>query len=686
MTKVIATIIDLARAHHNWAYALILLLAMSEALPVVGLLVPATAIILGVSALVPVGAVGLLPLMVCATAGAILGDGLSYWLGRRYHRQIAEHWPLSRYPELVARGEALCRRHGSKSVFIARFTPGVRSVIPLIAGILRMPTARFYSMNVLSAVLWGPSHVLAGALIGASLVLIGTVAARLAVFLVILVVLLWTVGWTIRLTLRRLPAMFIRAQQRLSDWARAKDTWMSRRILSLLDPARKELPGLAMLGAVLIGGLWVFFGVLEDVIGGEPLVRADAAVFHLLQSLRTVWADEVMVGITELGSGTVVIAVTLAALLWFGWCRAWRAALYWVAAVGSAGLFTQILKVTLHHRRPAEIYSGWDAFSFPSGHTAVNAALYALLAMLVVREVGPRWRAPVVVAAALFVSAVAFSRLYLGAHWMSDVVAGLAFGIAWSALLSISYLRRNPPFIRAGSLSAVVGMALVTGGTIEIHRQHAADMTQYAVRGTTRPMAAARWWQNGWAELPARRVDLEGDLEEPLTVQWAGKLDDLQRRLKAGGWRTPVPWTIQSTLAWVTPRVSLEELPVLSRLEDGQPERLVLVRPVDGASPTARFVLRFWQSGIDLTSADARDESLWIGTVVEERLEDLMGILVVTREMPGLNGPRDRLTDGMPAAHRVKRDVAEPNWDGFVAIGHEPCWAPEPDAGCDPSQ
>jgi membrane protein DedA with SNARE-associated domain/membrane-associated phospholipid phosphatase len=685
MANVIAVIIDLARAHHYWAYGLVLLLAASEAVPVIGLLVPATAIILGVSALVPIGAVGLWPLIVCVTAGAILGDGLSYWLGHHYHHEITERWPLSRYPELIARGETLCRRHGGKSVFIARFTPGVRSVIPLIAGILHMPMARFYSMNVLSAVLWGPSHVLAGALIGAALVLVGAVAARLAVFLVVLVALLWIVAWVIRLTLRRLPALFTRAQAGLSDWARAKDTWMRRRMLPLLDPARMELQGLAMLGALLVGGLWVLFGVLEDVVAGDPLVRADAAIFHLLQSLRTVWADQVMVAITELGSGEVTIGVTVAALLWLGWRRAWRAALYCVAAVGSAGLFTLILKVTLHQQRPAKVYSGWDAFSFPSGHTSVNAALYTLMAMLVAREVGPRWRAPVVMAAALFVSAIAFSRLYLGAHWISDVVAGLAFGIAWAALLSISYVRRNPPPVGAGGLCAAVGVALAAGGAIQIERQHVADMTQYAVRETTRTMAVARWWQEGWAELPARRVDLGGELEEPLTVQWAGQLADLEWELNAGGWRNPVPWTIQSTLAWVTPRVSFDDLPVLSRLEDGQPEGLVLVRPVDGAAYTARFVLRLWRSGIHLTSTDARDEPLWIGTVVEERLEDLMGILVLTREMPDLNGPRDRLTDEMPSASRVQRDVAEPGWDGFVVISHESCKAPRRDVGCNPA-
>jgi membrane-associated phospholipid phosphatase len=518
-------------------------------------------------------------------------------------------------------------------------------------------------------VLWGPSHVLAGILIGASLVLVGAVAGRLAVFLVILAVLLWIVAWVIRLTLRRLLAMVMRAQAGLSDWARARDTWMRRRMLSLLDPARMELQGLALLGALLVGGLSAFFGVLEDVVAGDPLVRADAAVFHLLQSLRTVWADHVMVAITELGSGAVTIGVTVAALLWLGWRRAWRAALYCVAAVGSAGLFTLVMKVTLHRQRPVEVYSGWDAFSFPSGHTSVNAALYALLAMFVAREVGPRWRAPVVMVAALFVSAIAFSRLYLGAHWISDVVAGLAFGIAWAALLSISYLRRNLPPVGAGGLCAVVGMTLVVVGGSRIDWEHAADMTKYAVRETTHSMAAARWRQGGWAELPAHRVDLGGELEEPLTVQWTGRLGGLGGELNAGGWRIPVPWTIQSTLAWVMPRVSVNELPVLSRLQDGQPEALVLVRPVDGAAYTARLVLRLWRSRIDLTSEDTLDEPLWIGTVVEERLEDLMGILVVTREMPDLNGPRDHLNDEMPFARRLSRDVVAPGWDGFVLMG-----------------
>src|SRR6266851_9025288 len=138
MGNVVGTIIEFAAAHHVLAYGLVVALAASEALPILGLFIPATAIIVGLSALVPSGAIDLWPLIASASIGAIIGDGASYWLGHRYHREITERWPLRHYPALITRGEEFLHRHGGASVFIARFTPGVRSVVPLIAGILRM--------------------------------------------------------------------------------------------------------------------------------------------------------------------------------------------------------------------------------------------------------------------------------------------------------------------------------------------------------------------------------------------------------------------------------------------------------------------------------------------------------------------------------------------------------------------
>ncbi|MGH8326177.1 MAG: VTT domain-containing protein, partial [Steroidobacteraceae bacterium] len=350
--------------------------ACSEALPVFGAFVPGDAIILGISALVPTGALRLWPLIFAATAGAILGDGFSFWLGRHYREPIVSRWPISRYPGLVTRGEAFLRRHGGKSVFIARFTPGVRAIVPMLSGMLLMSPARFYSMNVLSAAGWGPAHILAGVAIGATFVVLGAVAGRLAVIVAILIVLIGLIVWVMRYTVRRLPSLAATGLERLRAWAQRRKSWLGRSLLSILDPSRKELPGLALLGAILVASLWLFLGVLQDVLAGDPLVRANEAVFHFLQSLRTEWVDRAMVAITELGDAPVVIAVAVVVLLWFAWRRNWRGAAHAAGAVGLSSLLTLFIKAELHVPRPHALYSGWGAFAFPGGHSAANAALY----------------------------------------------------------------------------------------------------------------------------------------------------------------------------------------------------------------------------------------------------------------------------------------------------------------------
>lgn len=542
MHSFISAVTNFVEAHHYWAYALVFLLATSEALPIVGVVVPASVVIVAISALVPVGAVKLAPLIVSAAAGAILGDGLSYWLGHHYHRQIADYWPLKHYPGLIAKGEGFFQRHGGKSVIIARFTPGARSVVPLVAGILRMPVARFYTMNVLSAALWAPSHILAGALIGVSLALLNTITGRLAVLVGILVFAVWLLLVIVRAAWRYAPAFALRITAWATRPGRSHDSWVPRQLLALIDPAQTELRALAFLGLLLIGSMWIFFGILEDVLAGDPLVRADAAVFHFLAGLRSDATDQLMVVITELGDAPVIVGVTAAVFGWLAWRRAWRACGYWIAAVVSSAVFTAVIKLILHHPRPIELYQGWEAYSFPSGHAAVTTTVYSFLTVLIAKEIDGLWRLAIFSTAAIWVFLIAFSRLYLGAHWLSDVLAGIAFGVSWSALLSVGYLHRPSPRIGARGLGMVVGVVLATIGGLHIERNHAADAKRYAVQDRARTVAFSEWWANGWTDLPARRVDIAGEYEEPLTFQWAGDLDELERSLTSAGWRPPPPW------------------------------------------------------------------------------------------------------------------------------------------------
>ena len=152
--------------HRAWALPLIFLVSFAESFAFLSLLVPGTTILAGCGALVPGGTLSLWPLLAGSIPGAVLGDGVSYWLGRRYGPAITRAWPLARHPEMVARGEAFLHRWGTASVAIGRFFGPIRAVIPLVAGIARMDRRRFWIANVASAIVWAPAVMLPGALLG----------------------------------------------------------------------------------------------------------------------------------------------------------------------------------------------------------------------------------------------------------------------------------------------------------------------------------------------------------------------------------------------------------------------------------------------------------------------------------------------------------------------------------------
>ncbi|MDE2270474.1 MAG: phosphatase PAP2 family protein, partial [Xanthomonadaceae bacterium] len=307
------------------------------------------------------------------------------------------------------------------------------------------------------------------------------------------------------------------AEARLRAWSTSRDTWLARQVRSLVDPERTESRAPLFWAVIAVGAAWLFLNVLEDVVGGDRLVRVDTAIYHALQSIRTPAGDALMVGITELGDTVVTTCVATAVFVWLVWRRAWRTALYWAAAVGFAATFNTIIKLAVHRSRPGDLgYTGASVFSFPSGHATVNAVLYGFLAFLIARQVRPAWRRPIYAVAASFAMLVAFSRLYLGAHWFSDVIGSLAFATTWLIVLGLAYVRHHEKEFDGRKLAAVACCSLALVGGLNVVRKHAADVQRYAVRYEIPSIPVADWLTAGWPRLPAYRVDLMGETEEPL--------------------------------------------------------------------------------------------------------------------------------------------------------------------------
>ncbi len=189
--------LDWLAQHPNLAGLVTFIVAAAESLAIVGILVPGVVLMLGIGALIGLDAVPLWSSLLWAAMGAAVGDGASYWLGRHFDQQLRHVWPLSKHPELIPKGEQFFNRHGAISVLFGRFVGPLRPIIPAIAGIMHMPVARFYLVNILSAIVWAPVVLLPGVAMGASLHLAGDVALRFAIAVGTLLLLVWFFGWLV---------------------------------------------------------------------------------------------------------------------------------------------------------------------------------------------------------------------------------------------------------------------------------------------------------------------------------------------------------------------------------------------------------------------------------------------------------------------------------------------------------
>ncbi len=187
MEDLLNTFVQLISDHPRWSAVVLGVVSFGESLPLLGLLFPGTTLLLAAGTLVPHGGLSLAPAVAGAIIGAVLGDGVAYWIGRRFGPALERVWPFTRHPELIPRGVTYCRRYGGVSVFIGRFFGPLRAVVPLAAGILQMPVGQFWFYNIASAIIWAPALLLPGTVAVALLRRLGVEGEALPVAIVLIV-------------------------------------------------------------------------------------------------------------------------------------------------------------------------------------------------------------------------------------------------------------------------------------------------------------------------------------------------------------------------------------------------------------------------------------------------------------------------------------------------------------------
>ncbi|MGC9269786.1 LssY C-terminal domain-containing protein [Acidiphilium sp.] len=477
------------------------------------------------------------------------------------------------------------------------------------------------------------------------------------------VVALATLVWFAPRALRAVLGWLSQLRGPVLAWAGARESRLRRPVRFLFDSAWAELPGLAVLGGILVASLWLLFGVMQDLIAGDPLVAADRAVLHLLLSLRVGWAAQAAVWFSAAGSGIVVVALVGGVVLWLDRRRAWRAMAYVIAALIGAMLFSAVLDLALRRPAPFERDGGISLLPFPGSHLAVLVALLVFMAVVIGRHGGFVLRAGIALITLVFLLGMTVSRLYLGADYLSTALEAVAFGAAWASVLSLAYLTHPIETVRPAGMSAVVALAIIGVGGVDAMISARAALRYYAVSRDSRTMARAVWWHGGWMAQTPRPLALLGTFDQPFALQFLGSPRVLRADLVAAGWRRPVAWDVRTILRLFAAPIDPATLPVLPRLADGREAVLVMIKTGGFLRPDERLVFRLWRSAVTIPTVSQGFARVWLGSVSIERERRVWSLVTVPRHAGQRDAALRCLAEAIPG-HRI---VRRPTDTGGVA-------------------
>lgn len=581
---------------------------MVESLAFIGLIVPGVVIMFGIGALIAADAIAFSAAMAWAVAGAVTGDGVSFWLGRHYQSQLRELWPFRRYPQTLDRGVVFFDKYGGKSVAFGRFFGPVRAVIPLVAGMLGMSVGRYLIANTLSALVWAPAYLLPGMLFGASLKLASEVAFRLVFLIILLAALGWFSIWFIKSVFLLLHPHARSLVRFILEWSEVHPR-IGKIAAALADPNHPEGKWLSVLATLLIFTMGLFGLILGTVLEGTMLAEVNYRVLQGLQSLRTPWTDHLMVFISSLTDKSVmyILILNLIVLLLMHGHR--RTVLYWLAAAAFAMLATPLLGYGLQIASPPVYAHSASPYSFPSGHTLNATVLFGFLSVMIARALDTRSRWIPYSLVGLVILLVAISKLYLGVNWLSDILGSITLGLAWVAILGIAYHSHARVESHWFGLAVTAFFTLLFAVTVQSVLFHDRQFQQYNPIMPERPLAQAQWLQDGWRDLPQVRSDSQQKGEHPLNLQFAGSPEWLASKLLMADWKPASMLGWDNLLKMLTPSIPLHRLPVLPQIHDGKQEAHAFTKRID---EDQRLILRIWPTQFRLSP---EQQLLWLGNV-----------------------------------------------------------------------
>jgi membrane protein DedA with SNARE-associated domain len=451
---------DIAQALGAWTYVLVGVLAFLETGAFVGLVAPGETVVIAGGVVAGEGTISLLPLIGLVWICAVLGDTTSFFIGRRLGRGFLErHGPrVGITPDRLEQVERYFDRHGGKTIMIGRFIGLVRALAPFIAGSSGLAYRRFIPYSIVGTGLWASAFCVLGYIFWRSFDRVVDIAGR-AVF-----------GFGVTVALIVGIVVVYKMRREIRDWLLAHQRHplvrplfvIGRPVYRVVRPVARAVaphvrflwnrvtPGelvLELTTALAVAGVGIFVYVLYlvELSGGLGATPLDTELLDVADRLNMPVGVDVAKIVSALGALPTVAAVAGVTAVVLAVHRRAAQVIVLLAGLGLIYAAVHITKAAVDRPRPADPLVETSLSAYPSGHAAY-ATVWIAVAVMLTRRLG--LAAALVVGGIAIAAAVGLSRIYLRAHYWSDVAGGWGIGVGIFGLLTaialiVGYIRNN---------------------------------------------------------------------------------------------------------------------------------------------------------------------------------------------------------------------------------------------------
>lgn len=598
-------------AHPHWALFITFFIAFSESLAIVGSLIPGSVTMTAIGILAGSGVMRIDLTFLAATLGAIAGDSGSYILGYLFSDRLTNIWPFKRYPNWLDYGKDYFARHGSTSILIGRFVGPMRSIIPVIAGMMRMNRWHFLVANIISGVGWAFLYVIPGVLIGiASSELSAESATRLFALILMLLIIIWILSLGLKW-------LFTLANQFLGRNLNEFWIWLSRNprlgyYSNFLTPAKEvnHYPT-AALTIVLVLCFCISIITVALVIQSTWVAAVNNPVYFLIQSLRTQPFDIFFTVIILIINPLALLALMMSITMYAIYYQDWRTIRYWLSLCFTSGVVIFLLTLLVDIPKPNGLAKHYTTPTFPIIDLTLATAMLGFLMVYL----SAHYRTVTVLILRISLLIILFlsglALIYLGDNWLTSVLASYFIGATICLLYWLFYRRcmdspkrSQLPVILSClilALAAYISCLLYFKKLIRAHSPHHAQFV----------MTDQVWWNQQRSMLPIYSTNRIGRPIGLLNIQYAGSIIKLQHTLEESGWKPQSNSFFYSLLLRAGGQNAAEELPLMAQLYlDRKPILLMTYNP---DNKQTLLVLRLWRSNYHLRHYR---QPVWLGSVM----------------------------------------------------------------------